>query len=699
MPGQMLAGVERWLEVERAQLPLWSPVALGIGIFGWFALPARADWMLFVCLCLAGATLLLCFAQGIGRLARTGGIGLLLMAAGCLLPWGKAVLIGGKVLARPVMVRMDAAVTGVEVMSGRGTVRLLVRPIERPDLPDKVRINLAIADLPGGQPMRVGDRLRLRVRLMPPAPPSLPGGYDYARKAWFDGIGATGRIFPPVLVTERTSGTGTGFRTWLSDHVAARVKGGPGALAVTMATGDRGRISPQVEDEMRQSGLTHLLSISGVHVTALIGGVVFLIYRLLALSTRLALRWPLMLVSAAAGAGAGIGYTLLTGAEVPTIRSCVTALLVMAGLALGREAISLRLLACGALLVMVIWPEAVIGPSFQLSFAAVATILALYEHPRVRAAFEARDEPGWARLLRFLGGVFATGVAVEAVLMPIVLYHFHKTGLLGSLANMVAIPLTEFVVMPAEAAALALDAAGMGVVELGAPAWWVVEQALGLLLALARGVAAQTAMALTPAISPWAFAFTLAGLFWMMLWRTGWRWAGLPVALIGLTGYVFAPLPDVLVSSDGRHVALRTQTGALLLLRDRAGDYMRYQMAEHAAFGGELGALADWPGARCSDDFCMADIVVAGRPHRILMTRSRLSVPWAQLVRSCAATDIIIADRRLPDACRSQWLKLDRRDLGRFGGAAIMLASGTVRRSRNPRDEHPWVTPPPHRGP
>lgn len=685
---RLFGHVEALLERERAQLPLWSPVALGIGILCWFALPARADWMAFLCLCGAGAVVLLFLGRRTGRLAWAAGLGLLLMAAGCALPWGKALLVGGTVLARPALVRMEASVLSVEPMSGRDRVRLLMGPVARPDLPKRVRINLAMADLPGGAVPRVGDRLSLRARLMPPAPPSLPGGYNYARRAWFEGVGATGRALPGVTVTRHAPGSGAGFRAWLSAHVASRVEGAPGALAVTMATGDRGRIPLEVEDAMRASGLSHLLSISGVHVTALIGGVVFLLYRLLALSPRLALRWPLMLVAAAGGAAAGIGYTLLTGAEVPTLRSCVTALLVMAGLAMGREAISLRLLACGALLVIVFWPEAVIGPSFQLSFAAVATILALYEHPRMRAAFEAREEPRWAKLLRFLGGLFATGMAVEIVLMPIALYHFHKSGLMGSLANMIAIPLTEFVVMPAEALALALDLGG-----LGGPAWWVVGQALRLLIAIAQFVAAHTMMALAPAIPPAAFALAMAGLVWTMLWRTAWRWAGLAIALMGMAGYVLAPVPDILVSSDGHHVAFRTAEGGMVLLRDRAGDYMHGQMAEQAAFDGEASALTDWSSARCSEDFCIADLDAGGRRHRILMTRTRMTVPWRQLVRACADADLVIADRYLPDACRPRWLKIDRADLARSGGAAIMLASNTMRRSRNPRDQHPWVVP------
>ena len=178
--------------------------------------------------------------------------------------------------------------------------------------------------------------------------------------AYFDGIGASGRALGRVE-RRRASGAGPGLRRRLADHVGSRLSGGEGAIAVTLATGDQSRIGEADAEAMRRSGLAHLLSISGLHVSALIGGVIFLVHRLLALSPRLALHWPILLIAACAGAAAGIGYTLLTGAQVPTVRSCIAALLVIGGLALGREAISLRLIATGALFVMLFWPDAVVG--------------------------------------------------------------------------------------------------------------------------------------------------------------------------------------------------------------------------------------------------------------------------------------------------------------------------------------------------
>ena len=142
---------------------------------------------------------------------------------------------------------------------------------------------------------------------------------------------------------------------------------------------------------------------------------------------------------------------------MPTVRACIAALLVLAGIALGREALTLRLVAVGALVVLLLWPESLPGASFQMSFAAIVAIVALHENPRVQAWFSRRDE-GWpakARPRRCFALVL-TGLAVELALMPIALFHFHKAGLYGALANVVAIPLTTFVIMPLEALALAV---------------------------------------------------------------------------------------------------------------------------------------------------------------------------------------------------------------------------------------------------
>lgn len=478
--------LENWLEAERERIALWAPIFLGLGIAAWFALPDMRWWAGWIFTC-CGVALAAGVARGGGRLARCVMTAALLAGAGCALIWSKALLTGAPPLERPIFSEIEGRVVGVETQQALNRFRLIITPIQPSEgLPSRIRVNVDAEQLPQG--VHDGAVIAFRARLMPPAPPAVPGAFDFAQRAYFSGIGATGRVTGAIRVVKPAAQSAEPLRERLALHVRHRLDSPEGAIAVTLATGDRGGISREDEAAMRRSGLAHLLSISGLHVSALIAAAILISYRLLALWPRLALTLPLMLVAAGMGALAGIGYTLVTGAQVPTVRSCIAALLVLGGLAIGREAMSLRLVSVGALLVLLIWPESLIGPSFQMSFAAVAVIIALAETSWFRALTHRRAESWPMRWMRAILALFLTGLAVEIALMPIAMVHFHQAGLLGSLANLVAIPLTTFVIMPAEAAALALDMAG-----LGGPAWWITGKALSLLLSLAHAVASHPA--------------------------------------------------------------------------------------------------------------------------------------------------------------------------------------------------------------
>ena len=683
---RLFMAVERGLESEREQLGLWIPVGLGVGIAAWIALPNALQWLAFCCCGIAAAFCGMMLPAG-GRLRQSIMLGGLLAAFGCVLIWCKALAFGSAPLPRPIFMEVTGEVRSADAVPAQQMSRVTIRPIGTSALPSLIRVNIAAADVPEG--LGRGAVIRFRARLMPPAEASLPGAYDFSRRAYFQGIGATGRALKPIVVL-RASTEGPSLRNRLFAHILAEASGDGAGIAAALATGDQGAIGEANAEAMRRSGLAHLLSISGLHVTALIGAVIFLLMRLMALSQRAALNWPLMLIAAAGGALAGIGYTLLTGAEVPTVRSCIAALLVLGGLALGREAITLRLIAAGALVVLLLWPEALAGPSFQMSFGAVIALVALSEHPRFRAFAAARDEDTVRRWGRHLAVLLLSGFAVELVLAPIALFHFHKAGVLGAFANLIAIPLTTFVVMPLEALALLLDVAGIG-----APAWWLTGRALDLLLLIAHGVAASPwAVVTAPTVPNFVFGIMVIGGLWCLLWRGPWRWLGLAPVIGGMAFIMLSSPPDILVTADGRHVAVRVQDGGMAILRERAGDYVRDMISESAGYEGVLGPIAELPEARCSLDLCMVGVRGGGRLWQILVTRTRDVVPRESLERDCARSDIVIADRRLPAWCRPRWLKADRRLLARTGGLAIDLDAGTVRTGRVVGDAHPWIAQP-----
>lgn len=682
---RLTAALEARLDRERERIGLWLPVALGAGIGSWFWLPTVHSWI--GALLILGAVALLALLVGWQRrLGRMLALGAAVMALGIVLIWARASWVDAPVLARPVTVSFAARIDRVEPLPARGQVRLIVRPIARGDLPPKLRLTMAAGD---ERTFAAGEAIALRARLMPPPTASLPGGYDFSQRAWFDGIGAVGSVLGRVGRTENAGEAGPDLRTRLSQHVQSRVDGSAGGIAAALVTGDRGAISEADAEAMRRSGLAHLLSISGLHVTAVVGLAMLLLMRLLALNQRLALRGIVPILAAAGAALAGVGYTWLTGSEVPTIRSCIAALLVLAAFMLGREALTLRLVAAGALIVMVWRPESVAGPSFQLSFAAVTAIVALHES-RFMRAFLAQRGDGWRmRILRGVAALLLTGLAVEIVLAPIALFHFHKAGLYGALANVIAIPLTTFVIMPAEALGLLFD-----VVGLGAPFWWVAEQALVGLLALAHGVAsAPGAVATLPSFPTTGFALTVVGGLWLLLWTTRWRWIGALPLIAGALTLFSQPRPDLLVTGDGKHIAVATETGDYALLRDRAGDFVRDSLSEAAGIHAPFVAIADLPQAQCNSDFCRWQQGAGPRSATILASRSDFLADPAELASACAAADIVITDRWLPQACRARWLSVDRDSLAATGGLAIYLADRSVVPTLRQGAEHPWRRP------
>ena len=688
-PAALSEALERVAEAERDQLPLWLPVGMILGISAWFWIPDPAGWKAFLALC-GGAALAAGSLSGGTRWGRASAVFALAAALGCANIWWKAERVAAPRLASERMADFTGRIEAAQPLAAREALRLVVAPLSAPGLPPRLRINVPDKLAAGLEP---GATVRIRAWVMPPSPAPVPGAYDFSRAAWFQGIGGTGRaiaverLAPPDRQGFWT--TISGWRQRLAAHIRAQLPvPGEAGIAAALATGDQGGIPEEDAEAMRRSGLAHLLSVSGLHLTAVVGAVMLLTLKLLALSPALALRFRLVLVAAAAGALAGIAYTLLTGAEVPTVRACIAALLVLAAIAIGREALTLRLLAMGALVVLILWPESLAGPSFQLSFAAIMAIVALHEHPRIGAFLARRDEPFYAKGGRFLAALVLTGLAVELALTPIALFHFHRAGLYGAFANIVAIPLTTFVVMPLEALALLLDLIG-----LGAPIWWLVGKTLGLLLGLAHLTAnAPGAVAMLAALPRGAFALIVAGGLWICLWRTRWRRLGFVPAAAGALWAGSAPPPDLLVTGDGRHLAVRTEGGSLALLRGRAGDYVRSMLAENAGGEPEFVEIDQLGTASCSRDLCAVTLERGGRRWRILATRSEMLVPFEPLRRACAESDIVVSERRLPAGCVPTWLKADRALLARTGGLAVTFGERpTVTTVAGGEGAHPWA--------
>ena len=683
------------LEAERENLPLWLPVALGAGIAAWFMLPWQAQRLgLAVALCGLGLALLLLRQRWAGTL-------LLVMLSGMAAAQWRAIQVAHVVLPQRTVATMTARVDTVEPRAARDQLRLELAvhawEVADPRLPARVRVTLrgpAADRALAHSGLDIGAIVTLRAMLSPPAGPSVPGGHDMARTLWFEQIGATGVMLgelelkapaPPAALPDALSQA----RRVLTSRIQTALPGEAGAVAAVFVTGDRGAVPLDTAQAVRDSGLAHLLSISGLHISVVVGGVIFIVRRLLALVPWLVLRVPVRLVAMVAGAAAGMGYTLLAGAQVPTVRAMLATLIIIIGLMAGRQAFSLRLLAAAAFLILLVRPEVMMGASFQMSFAAVAAIIALYESPAsLRWLSPSEQQPGpLARLGKGVAALLATGLVAELALSPIGLFHFQQSGLYGVIANLFAIPLASFGIIPALVLGLAGDALGLGA-AVWQPAGWLA----GWLVDIARTAAALPgAVARLPLMPDLSYAALVIGGLLFILCRSQLRLAGLPFIIMGMVLAFGRPPADVLISRDGRHMALRLASGDIALLRPRTGDFL--QDSWSSALAGQSSGLRfdDLPGMACSRDACLGRLRGArGGQIQMLATRSRDWLPRADMEPACREADLVVSERRLPDWCRPRWLSLDADTLAARGAVAIWLDRGRMVGALDASGDHGW---------
>ena len=687
--------VEDFLLTERAQIPLWSPAAFGLGIVLYFMLPWAGERLAVV----AGAAAV----AGAG-VALRGVVGRMLVWGGVLAALGVGIAAyRSNDAASPVLRdRYEGDVAGtvesVEVRSGRGQVRFILAPAD-PGLPPHVRLSLKTSAVPAG--LAPGAHVRVRAMLLPPQGPSFPGGYDFARTLWFSQIGATGYPLGTAVIT-RTAGAPNGIGEWLdaararlTRRIETQVPGDAGAISAAFVTGDQGQISTATNLAMRWSGMAHLLSISGVHIAIVVGGTMWLTRALLCLSPWIALRWPVKAIAAGAAAATGIAYTILAGAQVPTVRSCIGTVVVLLGIILGREALSLRLLAAGGFVILAIRPEALLGPSFQLTFAAVTGLVALFNSKVGRWLTSPRQNASWlSRTLQHVAGLVVTGVIAEALLSATALFHFNATGAYGVLANLVAIPWTSFVIMPLLVVALALDPLGIA-----HPVYWLLGKSMDALIWLADTVAAWPGSVIRLGLMPVsAYALLVGGGLWLFIWQTRPRWWGVVPIVAGAILALAARPPDLLVSADGHHVgilldAYDAEGPRMALLRERTGDFLRDVWGGVTAATADA-AIADLPTGDCTVDACVARIGTGPSALRLLATLSKDRIGRPAFAPACAAADIVVSDRRLPGWCRPRWLKLDRTALGTTGAVAIWRSPRRVETVAALTGDHPWLPQP-----
>ncbi|MCP5411225.1 MAG: ComEC/Rec2 family competence protein [Alphaproteobacteria bacterium] len=651
-------------------------MGLGLGAGVYFALPFEPGMAAGVGALIAGLAAAVVAIAGWQR-------PLLAMAAALLLGFGLAKwreqAVATPVLDHPAIAHLTGRVDSIEPR--QTGVRLVLSDV-RSGVFDVAPRRVRVALRSGGAGLHAGARVSLTASLSPPPAPVEPGAADFGRAAFFQSIGAVGFVYGyahvipalnPASPGERLLQGIENLRARMTARIHAALPGSTGAIAAALVTGQRGGISDEDESALRDAGLAHVLAIAGLHMALVGGGLFWLVRALLAAVPALALNWPIKKWAAAAALAASLFYLVISGAAAPAVRAFVMLAVALTAVMLDRPALTMRAVALAAALLLVWRPEAITQPGFQMSFAAVAALVAVAEW----AAARPRGARHW--LWRYVGGLAMTALVGSLATLPFALFHFGRATHYAVLGNLIAMPVMGLWVMPA--AALSVLAMPFG---WEAPALHLMGRGIDVMLLLGGWVAhLPGAVSLSPAMPQAALLAIVAGGLWLVIWRGRLRWLGLAGAAAGLALMLLTSRPDMLVAADGQTVAIRGADGLLHFVRppqDKFAARMWLQRDGDARNLDQATGLAD---ARCDGVGC---VLPTGAGLVALPQR-----PEA-LGDDCTHARIVVTALSIPggaDRCKGPALVIDGRAAGEGWGIRFNpLVTQSVRQERGVR---PWV--------
>lgn len=683
---------------------LWLPAASGAGVVLYFAADREPPFALSCGMFLVAAVLAFFM-----RAHRRAFVFLLVLA--CLLggffsaAW-RCARVGGPVVPRVGIGFLTGFVEEVDLR--RTGARFILRVASAEGLPGDVaprRVRLTTRLDPK---FSAGDFVALKVRLLPPAQAALPGGYDFARDAYFAGLGGVGNAISrieimtppdPAPLSLRFFAGVDRLRNSLASRVYRELGGDTGAIAAAMVTGKRDFLTEGARDLIRRAGIFHIITISGVQMT-LVAGIFFVGFRrLLALSRTLALNYPIKKWAAALAMIGAVLYDLSTGSRVGTERALVMTLTMLTAVLFDRPSLSMRNLAFAVFFVVAFEPEALLGASFQLSFAAVAALIAVYESrsaiiarrratPSIyeqRSRFDTMRESVVDRLLHGPGApLFATFCATSAT-ASFMANDFQELSPYVLIGNPLTLAIIEFFAVPG-----ALVGACLYPLGLDGLIWHYVGLGIDFVSYIARLIASAPGSSLhVKSFAPWAIVFLSLAVLALVLWRTWlFRSMALPFAMIGLLGAANGDGFDLAVAASGEAAALRLPSGELTLLGRRPQTFVGEQWLRADA---DARAAADArAGVACDRLGCVAR-AIDGRIVALAEDR-------AALFEDCARAAILITPRYAPDGCAAP-IVIDRRLLAETGALTLRIVGDRVewRMARGVDEDRPWSPAPARR--
>jgi competence protein ComEC len=683
--GRALAAL---LDAEQGRWFLWLPVFFGAGVGLYFELPEEPDLSLSLGLFIAALGLRMMARANLPAFLVTSV--LLCMSAGFFAAKLRTDIMAAPVLERHGAYELEGFVESFDRQTprrGRAVIRLSSMKYENAEVakrPFRVRISVR-----GELALVPGNAIKMRAILGPPPEPVMPGGYDFARMSYYQAAGASGySLSKPELLEGRELPFDMKLRARLAElrarigaRITAVLPGQTGEIAAALSVGQTAGLDESSMDDLRGSGLAHVISISGLHMSLVAGTVFWVLRWVLALFPSIALRYSVRALAGGAALLCVSVYLALSGASIAAVRSYLMIAVIFLAILLNRPALSLRNVALAGLLILMVLPDSLIDVSFQMSFAATAALIAGYERFGRFLHFEARsvrERLIWQPVY-LIGGVLVTTLTAGLAVEPFSAYHFHTLTSYAALGNLLGGPPIDFLVMPAMV--VALIAMPFGLEE-----WPLKLMGYGIeaMMAIAKWVASLPGALVPVPAFPFAALLAVAcGGLWLIIWRRPWRLLGLAAIGAGVALTSIHNRPDIYIDRDAKVVAIRDKDGKLQAPKSRRAFYTVAQWLKadgDARKPKEASAGAGW---QCDAYSCLA--LVKGK------LVSFIAKPDA-IRDDCERAAILIAPMDIRAPCTAPKIILDRGALWERGAAAIVVSDAglVLHTASEKRGVRPW---------
>ncbi|WP_299552663.1 ComEC/Rec2 family competence protein [uncultured Tateyamaria sp.] len=663
-------GFRHVMLIQRGHLFGWCPVGMACGIALFFGLRFEPSIVLILSVGGAGAGVALA-ARRVGEVMSPLLVFLAMIALGFVLAGWRAHSVAGPVLDWRYYGPVEGRIVGMD-RSASDAVRLTLDHVKLDRVapsktPKRVRISLH-GEVGLGVAPEPGLRVMTTAHLGPPGGPVEPGGFDFQRHAWFAELGAVGYTRVPLVAISMAEfdlrQTLFRIRMSVSTHVRSVLPGDVGGFAAAVTTGDRSGISQDALQDLRASNTAHLLAISGLHMGLLSGFVFGLLRLIFALVPRVALYWPARKLAAFGALIAASVYLALSGGNVATERAYVMVAVALCAVLVNRRAISLRSVAMAALIVLTLRPEALMGPGFQMSFAATTALVAVFGWIR---DLDWSLGPKWIQPV--LGVVISSAVAGLAT-APIGAAHFNTMAHYGLIANLASVPLMGTLVIPAAVLALILAPVGLDILGL-----WLMGLGLRWILWVADAVSSlDGAQGYVAGPSPAVLPLMALGMLFVILWQGRARFVGVTAVGLALLLWQTGSRPQVLVADTGGIVGLMTDEGRALSRAKGSGFVARNWLENDGEGIDQVAAAARWENGT--------------GPQIVHLSGKRAAAAFT----GCVKGDIVVSNTDLVEATKLPCLVLTPPILRRTGAVALVETGGTLhlRTARDVAGDRMW---------